>query len=170
MRSVPPENDLKHLVNVSRGFIDDGKGSSDSDSLSQLAELVGYGAGRTACGDDYLVGFICGLDLSASIDVRIDPTRFHEFRAWFVGLVYRVLEQTSLLGRHILLAAFHGLYSTPLLDEADALSDGIIIGPGEPEWSLIRRPTVSPGWPALLGLLTGAYVVCASTDLVLKAR
>ncbi|HUX22700.1 MAG TPA: hypothetical protein VMW69_15805 [Spirochaetia bacterium] len=165
MRSVPPENDLKHLVNVSRSFIDEGRAGDESGALSKLSELVGYGAGRTACGDDYLVGLICGLDLSASIDIRIDPTRFHEFRAWFVGQVYRALERTSLLGRHVLLASFHGLYSTPLLDEADALSDGIIIGPGEPEWSLIRRPTVSPGWPALFGLLTGAYVVCSSTEL-----
>lgn len=165
MRSVPPENDLKHLVSVSRGFFNEEERTIRSSELSALSELVGYGAGRTACGDDYLVGFICGLDLSASIDNRIDPTLFHEFRSWFIGEVHHSLENTSLLGRHVLLAAFHGLYSTPLLDEADALSDGIIVGPGEPEWSLVRRPTVSPGWPALLGLLTGAFVICASASL-----
>lgn len=165
MRSVPPENDLKHLVEISRIFVTGERSAVATDALSLLSELVGFGAGRTACGDDFLVGYICGLDLGASVDPRVDPNRFHEFRALSVSAVHGTLDRTSLLGRHVLLAAFHGLYSTPLLDEADALSDGIVIGPGEPEWTLQRRPTVSPGWPALLGLLTGASVTASTRSL-----
>ena len=165
IRSMPPENDLQRLVSASRTFMAAEHRSTDILRLSVLSELVGFGSGRTACGDDYLVGFICGLDLGSSIDTRIDPSRFHEFRSLFVRAIDRFIERTSLLGNHVLLAAFHGLYSTPLLDEADALSDGIIIGPGEPEWTLARRPTVSPGWPALLGLLSGAYVMGTTKDL-----
>lgn len=166
MRSVPPENDLKHLVEVSRSFVTGERSAAEDEGMAVLSELVGFGAGRTACGDDFLVGFICGLDLGASVDPRIDPNRFHEFRALAVGAVHRSIERTSLLGHHVLLAAFHGLYSAPLLDEADALSDGIVVGPGEPEWTLQPRPTVSPGWPALLGLLTGTSVAASNSSLV----
>lgn len=169
VRSVPPENDLKHLVEVSRTFFAGTPGPHFLESTSVLSELVGYGAGRTCSGDDYLVGFICGLDLFASLDPRVDATLFHEFRLSFVAAIHRSVERTTLLGRQVLLAAFHGLYSAPLLDEADALSDCIIIGPGEPEWSLLRRPTASPGWPALLGMLTGAYVVGAAQRLRRRA-
>lgn len=165
MRSVPPESDLERLVEVSRAFFSEEPDPRLIETTVSLADLVGYGAGRTPCGDDYLVGFICGLDLSASLDPRVDPTYFHEYRVEFVGSIHRVVGRTSLLGRQILLAAFHGLYSAPLLDEADALSDGIIVGPGEPEWTLLRRPTASPGWPALLGMLTGAYVVGVAEQL-----
>lgn len=165
MRSVPPENDLKHLVEISRLFVTGERSADGADALSLLAELVGFGAGRTACGDDFLVGYVCGLDLGASVDPRIDPNRFHEFRALSVGAVHGSLDRTNLLGRHVLLAAFHGLYSTPLLDEADAVSDGIVVGPGEPEWTLQPRPAASPGWPALIGLLTGASVVASIRSL-----
>lgn len=165
VRSVPPESDLERLVEVSRTYIAETSTAQPLDGPTSLSDLVGFGAGRTAYGDDYLVGFICGIDLGSSIDPRIDATKFHEFRSALVAAVHESFPRTTLLGRHVLLAAFHGLYSAPLLEEADALGDAIIVGPGEPEWSLVRRPTVSPGWPALLGLLAGAFSVCSNQRL-----
>lgn len=159
VRSMPPENDLQTLVRVSLELLRSTEtGAGQGLGGASALRLVGFGSGLTPRGDDYLVGFLCGIDLASSIDPAIESARFHLYRASVVRSIRASLGKTSLLGRHILTAAFQGLYSTPLLEEADALSDGIVIGPGEPEWTLVRRPTVSPGWAALLGLLTGGQV------------
>jgi Protein of unknown function (DUF2877) len=168
--SAPPDRDFLDLAYTVHSLLGQKEPNGVTELLSarsasgapHVAALVGYGSGVPPLGDDFLVGLLCGMDLASAVDGRTSPERYHLARSHFVRTVHSCFEHTTLLGRQLLTAAFHGLYSAPLLDVADALADGVIIAPGESPWNILRRPRMEPGWPARLGLAAGAFLVISN--------
>jgi hypothetical protein len=137
----------------------------DGDPLAlsrEVGALVGYGAGLTPDGDDYLLGYLAAL-WPFRCDRMVGAHRCHVAEA-----VQRNLSRTTDISRHYLQLAIHGHFSAPLVALLHAFAGTPAQAGVLPRVDAVLNFGATSGADTLAGMLHGirtlqAIAGCAST-------